>query len=176
MTDTCAVCGATGVHHDISRHVAATLDTLDVRGIVAAPPAPPEAFSFDTLQASMEEANRLRPPTASVAWVRSEIARFTYKPGWRFEALAVPGPLSGGGVQVRAFMTVEDTHQPGRMIEVFNVMHLSDYELAGRPAEWFAKRLANLIKDMEVHESREWLRRDGEILDNPHNPRVWGLR
>jgi len=34
--------------------------------------------------------------------------------------------------------------------------------------EGFAKWLQRMIFDLERHESQEWLRRDGDIYDDPH--------
>lgn len=37
-------------------------------------------------------------------------------------------------------------------------------------SDYFAPWLGSVLQDFEIHESREWLRRDGAIYDDPHLP------
>lgn len=101
------------------------------------------------------------------AWLRAELARYTYKPGFTFAI--VPSDLTdmyGAEWALRLTVDVEDTYHPGRRTQVcsqhvlWNAEHMDEHS--------FARQLAHLIQDFEVHEAREWLKRDGVIWDNPH--------
>lgn len=89
---------------------------------------------------------------------REQLARFTYKPGWRFEVI---------GNYLRITLSTQDTYNPHKTVEVCSVTPV--YALGVDDPDMFAQRLAHRIQEMEIHESREWLRRDGEIFDNPHD-------
>lgn len=111
-------------------------------------------------------------------WLATELARYTYKPGFIME-IRPDGFGYGHVLSVR--MAVQDSREP----------RLDDEHWAGRPlgprmvqvgfnermppsiaerqdAEQFARWLAGALMKLERHESREWLRRDGEIYDDPH--------
>lgn len=112
--------------------------------------------------------------SGETVWLRKQLARFTYKPGWTFSIEPTNPALS----YIRHYLTivvdVEDTYRPGHMIKIggqypiFRDVHLTD-ETAER---MFALTLATHIESAEIHESREWLRRDGEIYNDPHKPRT----
>jgi hypothetical protein len=105
-----------------------------------------------------------------LGWYRAQLARFTYKPLWSFTI--VPGAAWAGAPwwepipEIRVEMLTEDTYNPGRVIRVLGSRPL--YDIGGCDETAFAMTLASLIAEMEVHEAREWLRRDGEIYDDPH--------
>ncbi len=42
------------------------------------------------------------------------------------------------------------------------------FDFIGDDADAFARWLTSALFDIELHESREWLRRDGAIYDDPH--------
>lgn len=99
-------------------------------------------------------------------WVKEQLARITYKPGWKFEidrSLFLTGS---------AYLTItfkaEDTYHPGTTVDVGGAvpLYMLPHHVGAEDA--FLHALARQIHDMEIHESREWLRRDGEIFDNPH--------
>lgn len=99
-------------------------------------------------------------------WANEEIARFTYKHGWTFE-------VAPGGFFLQVCMEVEDTHHPGNTVKIGKWVPLSSMGVRLRDPALFARMLAATIQEMEIHESREWLRRDGQIYDNPHtNPQL----
>lgn len=95
-------------------------------------------------------------------WYREQLARFTYKPGWKFSIK----PTVFSGVCLFIAMDCEDTYNPGQMITIAKQCPLT-FAPYGDP-EPFAAWLAHEIKDVEIHESREWLKRDGMIYDDPH--------
>jgi hypothetical protein len=76
--------------------------------------------------------------------VQAHLDELDYKPGWTFHAYA--GRWEGMHVAIGARMP--DSYHPGQMIDL--------------QVECF--RLARI----EVHETREFLRRDGRPVDDPH--------
>jgi len=104
---------------------------------------------------------------ADERWVRDQLARFTYKPGWSFTVANDLIP-SSSGVLIALVARVEDTYNPGKHIEIGGYRRAQIYI---RDPDMFAKQLASFIVELEIHESREWLKRDGQIYDDPHkNP------
>lgn len=94
----------------------------------------------------------------------ARLRRFTYKPGWTFDAyFNTLTPY----ITLTIFAMVIDTYNPTEMVTVRCVKQI-DYFYLDENDEQFARRLQIYIFEMELHESREWLRLDGEIFDNPH--------
>jgi hypothetical protein len=95
-------------------------------------------------------------------WVREQLDRHTYKPGWELEIVdpVFSEPLLG------IHFACRDTYHPERPeVRVGKCVPL--YTLPKDP-EMFTRCLAHELQAMEVHESREWFKRDGKIFDNPH--------
>lgn len=102
-------------------------------------------------------------------WLREQLARFTYKPGWRL-AIVHSGGFSftgyGAEYSLRILVECEDTYHPGRMVSVGcerPIWHAEHMDEAS-----FARFVAYQLKEVEIHESQEWFKRDGVIWDNPH--------
>lgn len=102
--------------------------------------------------------------TDATPWVKGELSRFTYKPGWILDAID-----DGYSVYLTITFMTEDTHNPGRQIKIGMREPIPENILYRKSADHFAKWLQDRLFDVERHESREWLRRDGQIFDNPHN-------
>jgi hypothetical protein len=109
------------------------------------------------------------PEFALLVWLRVELARFTYKPGWvlAFE----PPPEDGGRPSLVVDFVVQDSYHPGREIPIHSRRqvpeHFTELPEWQRP-EVFARWLGESLRRVEEHESREWLRRDGQVFDDPH--------
>lgn len=103
-------------------------------------------------------------------WLRNELGLWTYKPGWRFELITSPTPAWSllGKSYLRITAKVEDTYNPGVMIDIGGQFPLWT---EGRDEMHFGRSLQAAVFDAEQHESREHLKRNGIIWDNPHNPR-----
>lgn len=111
-----------------------------------------------------------------LAWLRGELSRFTYRPGWRLEIdpVGADGTVLSGGFVLRVSYRAADSYHPERVSRIGVVRPVPDYlgpEL-GRPRaeEEFGRWLAHELLEVERHESREWLRRDGKVFDDPHVP------
>ena len=100
-----------------------------------------------------------------LAEVRATLARVSYRRGerWTFRADQI-----GEDVRVRMCATVLDSRQPGRLLDLgIDTWPPADaLEGEGPLVRWLLGRLI----EHEVHEAREWLRLDGEQVDDPHGP------
>jgi hypothetical protein len=94
--------------------------------------------------------------------VQAHLDELDYKPGWTFHAYA--GRWEGMHVAIGARMP--DSYHPGQMIDLQVECFLSPNDHASPEAldTWLLYRLARI----EVHETREFLRRDGRPVDDPH--------
>lgn len=100
------------------------------------------------------------------AWFRHQLKRFTYKPGWKLEVFPSDAALASCVLVIS--WRVDDSRKPGEQVTVQSVHPL--YSGAhDKDPDAFADALAHYIRAAEHHESREWLRRDGEIYDDPHS-------
>lgn len=108
-------------------------------------------------------------------WLMEQFARFIYKPGWSWEVevSAVLGTLAYPQPRLQITAVQPDACDPGRgtttitaqrSIPQFYEMRDMDPQIEYELARWFL----HTLWDMERHESEEWLRRDGEVLFNPH--------
>lgn len=109
---------------------------------------------------------------AGLLWLQRELARFAYRPGWKLEiepsggVLALQSPLVLTG-RFRA----QDSYHPERMIPIVFRRPVPDWfdDLpTWQRSEEFGRWLAAELMVVERHESREWLRRDGVVFDDPH--------
>jgi len=126
----------------------------------------------------MLEGVNINPAVAPDTWVQyhwfeQELARFTYKPNFEFR-LIPGGPFQGLILRIKA--RVPDarwrprpewgstTHPP--VISIAAQITIPEH-LYGR-SELFAEWLLAEVLRVETHEAQEWLRRDGEIYQDPH--------
>jgi hypothetical protein len=133
--------------------------------------------AFDAAVDTVNEANsvlsfRLGPDISEhAAWARQQVARMTYKPGWKL--LIEELPLRSFMVPFYLIVTasVENTYRRGETIQIggyYSVpWHFIENPSPDRDTQ-FARWVADQIKDAEIHESREWFKVDGGIFDNPH--------
>jgi hypothetical protein len=88
--------------------------------------------------------------------VQAEMVEWSYKPGWCF--LATPYAF-----HIRA--TVADTYHPDVLVTVGVTTPLC---CVPRDHEEFAAWLEYEIQAAEIHESREWLKYQGRVFNDPH--------
>jgi hypothetical protein len=111
----------------------------------------------------------------SLPWLRQQLDRYTYRPGWTMTL--VPGnagflgaePLGSGwfGRLIVEFQAV-DSRDPTRTVPVRSTNSIPPYIEEQRDEDLFARWLQSVLFEAERHESQEWLRRDGQIYDDPH--------
>lgn len=94
--------------------------------------------------------------------LRAILAATSYRPGWRLSIHENPWE----GPYLRVVATLDDAYSPGTPIDIGVTSYPSPNDLANPAAfdRWLAWRLGRI----ESHESREWLRRDGRALYDPH--------
>lgn len=95
------------------------------------------------------------------AQVANAFARFTYKPGWEF--VVVWTPYEGTHLHIRC--RLENAYRPGEMTDLQIESPLPPFADETAIEEWLIWRLSRI----ETHEVREWLKRDGEAIRNPHD-------
>jgi hypothetical protein len=119
------------------------------------------------LVAHPNQAALVRAPMTT-DWSRDQLARFSYRPGWRLSIEPGISPWTSGTLLVR--YRAPDSNHPERTTLIKFRTALPPADAFGGREELFAEWLQSTLLDLEWHESREWLRRDGEIYDNPHGP------
>jgi hypothetical protein len=115
---------------------------------------------------SIDTGVRVSPLT----WLRDQLSRYTYRPGWTLEIGPEPGPVSSMSSAGRLVISFRETdsRDPSRTTRVrsTNVIPIPVAEMFDEAI--FADWLQRTLFVVEMHESREWLRRDGQIYDDPH--------
>jgi hypothetical protein len=92
--------------------------------------------------------------------IAEHLARVTYKPGWSLSAYQ--GRFEGPHLVVHA--EVEDAYRPGSLTTLDVHTFLPPIDTTDSLERVLAWRLARL----ETHEMREWLKRDGRAIFDPH--------
>lgn len=101
--------------------------------------------------------------------MRDELDKYTYKPGWDLEILTPA--YSGYETGILAIeYTADDSREEGRKIRVGSKHTIPEYiaDLLPDHPDQFGHWLAEMILAVERHEAQEWLRYQGEIVDDPH--------
>ena len=112
-----------------------------------------------------------------MSWLHDELKLWAYKPGWtmrlieaeRTDRISYAGHNAEATLEIVAM--VPDSYHPSRVIPVKGHIPVPFYFSYGDPqhqTESFGHWLMCGIEDMERHELREWLRRNGELYDDPH--------
>lgn len=98
--------------------------------------------------------------------IRDELARYSYKPG-KFNLTV--NEYSGIPNALCVIQRVPNTYDPSTMSEVASLITLDPYliERVGIPAA-LQRLVREMVQNQELHEVDEWLRYDGQILNNPH--------
>lgn len=106
-----------------------------------------------------------------LAWMQRELTRYTYRPGWKMTITA--GHMPTGPAMLVVRYEALDSRDPTRVHQFRAHRSIGPYGPDSDPDK-FARELQHRLFDLEQHESREWLRRDGELLDDPHaDPSRW---
>jgi len=100
--------------------------------------------------------------------LRAELARYTYKPGWRLTI----APHTGFGAVLHVGYDAPDSRTPGETARIESRHVIDPWD-----AEHLAEFVAQALRQAEMHELAEWLRYDGVMVDDPHAERpktsVW---
>lgn len=100
-----------------------------------------------------------------LVWMREQLARYSYKPGWSVE---LSDDLGVAEMVVR--YTTTDSRNPQQPIGLKAHRTLPG---TSDPDE-LARHVLEGLVDVERHEALEWFRRDGVLFDDPHaDPARW---
>jgi hypothetical protein len=99
----------------------------------------------------------------SAAEVRDVVETLTYRPGWAMSLYLDPHE----GLHVAIEAEVDDAYHPGQMIHLDIHSALPPFADEDAVEQWMLWRLERIGS----HEVREWLRRDGRIVSDPHHPK-----
>ena len=92
--------------------------------------------------------------------IQAHLDTITYKPGWSFRVY--DGRWEGQHIVIRT--EVADTYNPGESTTLDVHSMLPPMRDVQALEEWLAWRLGRL----EIHEMREFLKRNGQIIFDPH--------
>jgi len=104
-------------------------------------------------------------------WLQGQLDRYSYRPRWSWLIVRGEDPYLGPLAnvwQVRITFWTTDAYNPEREVEIISVQAVPPFVVTERDPELFKRWFQTVIFDAEMHESREWLRRDGLLVDDPH--------
>jgi hypothetical protein len=97
--------------------------------------------------------------------LRAELTHWTHKPGYQFDI----EPEFGTAQPMLALtITMADSRSPGHQIRVAFAIALPPHVTRHIDPTLFGAAMLRLLDEAERHETREWLRRDGVLWDDPH--------
>lgn len=92
--------------------------------------------------------------------VRDVFARLTYRPGWDFSVFQ----HAYEGLHLAIVAEVDDAYHPDQKVHLDIHSALPPFADEDALLAWMSWRLQRI----ESHESREWLRRNGDLVSDPH--------
>jgi hypothetical protein len=98
----------------------------------------------------------------TVEGIRAHLERLSYKDGWSFDVYE--GRWEGPHIVIRT--EVQDASRAARRVVLDVHSMLPPMRDTVALEEWLAWRLGRL----EVHEMREFFKRDGRVIFDPHGP------
>lgn len=90
------------------------------------------------------------------------VSQVEYRPGWKITV----GDDLWEGLYLRIVAPVENSYSPGETQDLGITTYISPNDR--RDAHCFDTFLAWRLARIESHEGREWLRRDGRAIFDPH--------
>lgn len=97
-------------------------------------------------------------------WLETQLARHTYKPGWTFEII---GCQVGWIIRTR-FDTLDSRNPANNSAQLTSQYMISDFIVDERDEAAFTTAWSAAIDMAERHETDEWRRRDGSVINDPH--------
>lgn len=104
------------------------------------------------------------------AWLNTQLARHTYKPGWQFAIRAFDGISiieRTYSIAIR-FKALDSRNPDNRVAEVAANTSIPSWLVEDRNEEAFTRVWEDAISRAEMHEVDEWRRRDGLVISDPH--------
>lgn len=104
----------------------------------------------------------------ATVWLRSERARYSYRPGWY---LSIEWPASFDSHDLPKLVVnyrANDSNDPERIIDLTFRTIIPPAVVEGCDPDLFAEWLRHVLLHVEEHELDEWLRRDRIRVSDPH--------
>lgn len=109
----------------------------------------------------------------SAMYARLFLESLKYKPGWEFLITDCYG--SDGKPNGRLVLTVThrepDVTNPAKLTTIACNQMIDVPMMEAGGAEWFKHFIFEVIREAEMHELAEWLKFDGDNIEDPHPPR-----
>jgi hypothetical protein len=105
--------------------------------------------------------------TTDREWLQSQLDRYSYRSGWTWELL-YDASFWAPAFSVKIDFQVPDAYQPEQEVQIVSGQAIPPWVVTERDPELFKRWFQTVIFNTEMHESREWLRRDGVLVDDPH--------
>jgi hypothetical protein len=109
----------------------------------------------------------------STHWIEQQLRRFTYRHGWHLSVETSPVYEA----LLLVMYTAQDSRKPNFTVPIpvrialpvpGYIFSIYEHQELDEAEKVFGKWLQESLFYIERHESREWLRKDGEIYDDPH--------
>jgi hypothetical protein len=100
-------------------------------------------------------------------WLYAQLARYTYRPGWTL-TIEDGHTTYGWEGRLRVNYSAPDSRNPEHVTTIGGTFGVPPPIVDARDDLKFGLWLQRVLFDVERHESREWLRRDGNVFDDPH--------
>ena len=101
-------------------------------------------------------------------WLQSQLDRYTYRSGWAWTLHGQSDNYWSATFTVEITFSAVDAHDPSSNCVIFSRQAIPPFVMQERDPELFKRWFQTTIFNVEMHESREWLRRDGVLVEDPH--------
>lgn len=132
--------------------------------------------TWDDVDVDLGHAARAVGRAKRFTWLRGELERYTYKPNFTLEMVHIATDRWYDAYLCGTFRAPDSRHTPLDAPDNWPTIALN-FTVAvpvplgdDRDSEMFAVWLRSVLRRVEEHESDEWLRRDGELINDPHSP------
>jgi hypothetical protein len=106
---------------------------------------------------------------SDLEWLRQQLSRYSYRPTWTFEVEHIPDPLWGPDkYMIITRFKVMNSYPPHQEIEIRSLEPVPSFIVEHQDEGVFKNWFPVMIWHVEQHESKEWLRRDGILVNDPH--------
>lgn len=96
----------------------------------------------------------------SVIEISEHLKRITYKDGWTF--LVRENPYEGPFIRI--LIVVPNSYMENETVTLGINSFLGEFETVEEFERWLLRRIIRI----EIHEAREFFKRDGKVLSDPH--------
>jgi hypothetical protein len=106
--------------------------------------------------------------STDIEWLQQQLNRYAYKPSWVWRLDEGTPSLWNARFYVCIEFSAMDAWNPPKVIQLKSVVPVPPWIPECRDPIMFKRWFQTAIFETELHESREWLRLDGQLVDDPH--------